>query len=241
MEKVLDFILDNLPYAILMIVILLRIYECFNPVKNRNELSKNSEPYTGCQHLITDSAEVIARLLFGNLIVDLMTAMMDYLMNKPNPLIQLFYLVIAGGGFYIYVTVAFKKYIPSPMVSSYHVYTGSVIMLVCYYSFFMASFVDPGVLIDKQAVKLAKKRYKFDELMYTRENECVTCKFEKPARSKHCSVCNVCVEKFDHHCIWINNCVGRKNYRYFLTFLGLHCIIVTYGLVIGILIFLGEK
>ena len=133
------------------------------------------------------------------------------------------------------------SFIPGPYIGGYHCYTASIVMIVCYYSFYMASFTDPGVIPDKQAAKVAKKRYPFDEVMYKRDNDCKTCGFEKPARSKHCAVCNVCVEKFDHHCIWINNCVGRKNYRYFLTFLGLHCIICLYGAVVGLLIFLGEK
>ena len=44
---------------------------------------------------------------------------------------------------------------------------------------------------------------------------CPHCEIIMPRRTRHCSVCNKCVERFDHHCPWISNCVGKGNFAYF--------------------------
>jgi hypothetical protein len=51
------------------------------------------------------------------------------------------------------------------------------------------------------------------------DNVCVYDEILKSETSFHCQICNRCVELFDHHCPFINNCLGSNNHKYFLIFL----------------------
>lgn len=48
---------------------------------------------------------------------------------------------------------------------------------------------------------------------------CQKCNFDKPDRAHHCRVCKKCILKMDHHCPWLNNCIGHRNQKPFYLFL----------------------
>ncbi|XP_064954774.1 probable protein S-acyltransferase 17 isoform X1 [Musa acuminata AAA Group] len=160
----------------------------------------------------------------------------NYCCERPNPILQIFYLVILGVTYFIIGKSSFR-YIPGFYVSEFHWYTGMLAVGVGVLLFLLTSFSDPGTVTTENVSKYVSA-YPYDDIIYM-EKECSTCKILKsePARSKHCGICNRCVARFDHHCGWMNNCIGEKNTRYFMAFLLWHFLICLYGaLVLGLIL-----
>ena len=117
----------------------------------------------------------------------------------------------------------------------YQMFNGITTLLV-FLTFLYASCKDPGVLrpeVGRSFLELLRDINPADL--------CPECKVIRSARSRHCAICNCCVERFDHHCPWVNNCVGIKNHNAFLSFLGtiwikiiFHFCVNIYGLVINV-------
>lgn len=110
------------------------------------------------------------------------------------------------------------------------------------YNYLMAMFLDPGTAPEWEEASPSLALEEPSEEVAELPVQCRKCGRRKPPRSHHCSVCRRCILRMDHHCPWVNNCVGHKNYRnfcLFMLYLGSCCcyVLLVFSLRFGDLIF----
>ncbi|CAD8104874.1 unnamed protein product [Paramecium sonneborni] len=91
---------------------------------------------------------------------------------------------------------------------------------------------DPGQQVKKQEKneqELLKNLYEILQ-RYDAKDICPECICVKAPRSKHCDICQSCVLVYDHHCPWVDNCIGSNNHFQFYIFVFLLCLDITFTL-----------
>lgn len=121
----------------------------------------------------------------------------------------------------ILVSVSFYTLIIPVQSSEVQVVTGtfaSVFLLGCLVFGFICTYIDPtdpAVFESRKSLaNLYEINESFDHKKYPKI--CQVCKSHVNKDSKHCRDCGRCVLHFDHHCKWLNNCIGLKNYTWFV-------------------------
>ncbi|KAH7667922.1 Protein S-acyltransferase protein [Dioscorea alata] len=92
----------------------------------------------------------------------------------------------------------------------------SLLTMMTILTYIMAIMSDPGTVplryrdLENPDIPLHEVK-KNGELRF-----CMKCSCYRPPRAHHCSICDKCILKMDHHCIWVSNCVGHQNYKIFI-------------------------
>jgi hypothetical protein len=113
------------------------------------------------------------------------------------------------------------------MMASWSTYTiHQSINLVFFETFFVLAFcshvktmmTDPGAVPKGNLTEEYLARLESERECGTVLYKCTKCACVRPERAHHCSVCQRCIRRMDHHCPWVNNCVGENNQKYFVLF-----------------------
>ncbi|KAH6610619.1 hypothetical protein Trco_000639 [Trichoderma cornu-damae] len=149
------------------------------------------------------------------------------LMHDRHPTIVIFFVLIMAVSEYLYLPHIWPK------ISLSTKSTVVVTVFMPYLFLYLACSADPGY-ITRQNHAYHMSLYPYDHALFHPGNECRTCRFLKPPRSKHCDVCKRCIARADHHCVFINSCVGYGNHHWFLLLLLSTCVLTAYGGALGL-------
>ncbi|KAK2912040.1 hypothetical protein QQF64_027949 [Cirrhinus molitorella] len=112
-----------------------------------------------------------------------------------------------------------------------------LLVLVSVLLYFAVSLMDPGFVLSEDCdvqFTLGIAEETQDMIPQTtksiRLRRCGHCLVQQPMRSKHCQTCQHCVRRYDHHCPWIENCVGERNHRWFVLYLAVQLVVLLWGL-----------
>lgn len=179
-------------------------------------------------HYIPNALIRVDDMLTGRRITRTTSRLYNYLMHDRHPVVMITFVLLQLGSEALFIPPA-SSYIPR-----YQKYTIIPVLVMLPYIALYLCYCTEGHHIDSQSYPAALNRYPYDYTLYHPHMPCRTCHRPKPARSKHCSICKTCIERQDHHCIWINNCVGLHNYHYFIALLAATSALLAYGAITGV-------
>lgn len=116
--------------------------------------------------------------------------------------------------FYSAILPAFQSSIILPSIL-----TGVLLILtlVCYFDVMTTNpgYVDTSKTVTREEYDKLQPKKVIKDVEY-KLSYCETCHIIRDIRVFHCSRCGRCIQRHDHHCPFVNNCIGKNNHFKFL-------------------------
>ncbi|CAN1238218.1 Probable protein S-acyltransferase 15 [Linum grandiflorum] len=145
-------------------------------------------------------------------------------------------LMLMGLIYYITVFIFIDDWVGLPSsAGTLNVLIFTSMASLCLFSFAASVLTDPGYVPPSYAPDIEGASSLMDpesQKDSSRQRQCDKCSKYKPPRAHHCRVCRVCVLRMDHHCLWINNCVGYWNYKAFFNLVSYATAACIYSMVV---------
>ena len=151
----------------------------------------------------------------------------DYTINVINPNVERIYnkvhpflfinnepLILITSDIYLFIFIfsitSFLSIIFYSIKEQKLVFMKTIFILVYLYytiTYILLMILNPGIPSDKSGIDLHQLKRKYYQCtlcnsIIFKDNEFIT---------YHCHYCNICVEKFDHHCNFVGKCIGKNN------------------------------
>ncbi|MEN2499240.1 MAG: Eukaryotic peptide chain release factor GTP-binding subunit [Marteilia pararefringens] len=176
--------------------------------------------------------------------------------NLPSAILRLIMILIAASTFGLFIPLSFGAYYRLNIDICVAITLTSITSLFSYhtvYFYFQVLYKDPGIIIPNNDLELADNllnhQLRYINLYFERppiqisiaDNKsqikfCTTCRLYRPLKASHCSKCNFCIAGFDHHCAYLNICIGQKNYSTFMKLITFALLTVLTNCVFGSLL-----
>ena len=132
------------------------------------------------------------------------------------------------GLIYSFIFVTYDKKYFNIIIFLIHI----IIKIILVILFFILICINPGFVEKHESIN------DLENLLIQKENSfldfCFKCSIFKSHNIKHCVICDKCCKGFDHHCLWLDNCIGKNNYIYFILILYILFVDILISIIISI-------